>query len=352
MANGNGFVQRAPLPPLNSPTITEADRARVYGAIGKELNNILNGATSYHADSVKKSSKDLMSELNDFITAVGRLKDAVNDPGNIVGDAVRDLKGFRKAFETGMGNDVETMWNDPLDRRDNSIKLPDSLAPTTEDHNIIYVDPESDDQFSAPSPLSPNQWPKDLRASTGTSDDVAASGATTDIHTRPVRRVVSSALGSIDPLNAEQPSLAPQAGRPLGIFTGQPMPDYPLPPSIWGLPDDSDFSDNGKGNWFTRLAGATSYPTGASANTRSSPIPEPQKSRGPAPSNHIQDLNRLDGQKPRASMFDTVVPAASFVPMGGLPGRIAALAGIDPQNPDQPAPQPGGLLELYIRARR
>jgi len=46
MANGNNFVQRAPLPPLNSPTITGADRARVYGSIGRELNNILNGAAS------------------------------------------------------------------------------------------------------------------------------------------------------------------------------------------------------------------------------------------------------------------------------------------------------------------
>jgi hypothetical protein len=29
---------------------------------------------------------------------------------------------------------------------------------------------------------------------------------------------------------------------------------------------------------------------------------------------------------------------------GGLAGRIAALAGIDPDNPDQPVPPPGGLL--------
>jgi hypothetical protein len=54
MANGNGFVQRTPLPPLNSPTITEADRARVYGVIGNELNNILNGPTAYNSDRVKR----------------------------------------------------------------------------------------------------------------------------------------------------------------------------------------------------------------------------------------------------------------------------------------------------------
>jgi len=37
--------------------------------------------------------------------------------------------------------------------------------------------------------------------------------------------------------------------------------------------------------------------------------------------------------------------------MGGLAARIAALAGIDPENPGQPAPQPGGLLGLFLSGR-
>ncbi len=37
---------------------------------------------------------------------------------------------------------------------------------------------------------------------------------------------------------------------------------------------------------------------------------------------------------------------------GGLAGRIAALAGIDPDNPDQPVPPPGGLLALLLAAQR
>lgn len=318
MANGSGFVQRAPLPPLNSPTITEADRARVYGAIGKELNNILNGVGAYHADSVKKSSKDLRSELNDFIGAVESLKDAVNDPGNVVGDALRHLKAFEGAFTAGVSNDVETMWNDSKDKRDSGIRLPDSLTPTTEDHNIISVDPDSDGQFSAPNPLSPNQWPKELKASTGSSDDVAASGETPDVYRRLTRRVGSSGAGSIVPMNAKKPAPVPQvASKPLGIFTGEPMPGGPLPPPIWGLPDNSDSS----GNWFTRLAGATQEPLG--------PMLGPPGG--------------------------TAVPFASSSnpdTMGGLAGRIAALAGIDPENPDQPVPPPGGLLGLFLSGRR
>jgi hypothetical protein len=38
--------------------------------------------------------------------------------------------------------------------------------------------------------------------------------------------------------------------------------------------------------------------------------------------------------------------------MGGLAGRLAALAGIDSENPDQPAPQPGGLLGLFLSGQR
>jgi hypothetical protein len=200
MANGNGFVQRTPLPPLNSPTITEADRARVYGIIGKELNSILNGATSYYLDSVKKSSSDLKSELKNFIGAVESLKDAVNDPSNIVGDMVRHLKSIQDAFETETSNDIETMWNDPNDKRDGNIKLPDSLAPTTDDHNIIDVDPNDVGPFAAPIPISPNQPRKDLKASTGSSDDVAARATSPDTYRRLARRVVSFAPGSTNPV--------------------------------------------------------------------------------------------------------------------------------------------------------
>jgi hypothetical protein len=205
MANGNGFVQRAPLPPLNSPTITEADRARVYGVIGNELNNILNGPTAHYADSVKKSSRDLMSELDNFIGTVESLKGAMNDPGNIVGDVVRDLNDFRDAFAKGVGNDVEAMWNNPKDGRDQAIKLPDSLAPTTEDHNIIYVDPEPDPNFPAPNPVAPGQS-LERRASMGLQGDmVASAGAAAR---KPVRYLGRFIAGSLQgqPFDTTAPS--------------------------------------------------------------------------------------------------------------------------------------------------
>jgi hypothetical protein len=48
---------------------------------------------------------------------------------------------------------------------------------------------------------------------------------------------VSSPSGSA-PLAPNQPvAPPPQAGKPIGIVSGQPTPDTPLPPWVFGLPD-------------------------------------------------------------------------------------------------------------------
>jgi hypothetical protein len=285
MANGNGFVQRAPLPPLNSPTITEADRARVYGAIGKELNNILNGSTSYHPDSVKKSSKDLRSELDSFVDAVRGFQDVLNDPANIVGDAVRHLEEFQKAFGTGVSSDLETMWNDPEDERDRKIKLPDQHAPNTRDNRVI--DPESElGPFSVPNPLSPNQWRKDLTASTGSPDSVATSAALSAPPRLFNNRVVNWGSG-------------PTSGVTLG-----------------GLLNNANASNDG--DW----AGALVRPV-----LRNSTQPEPP--RQTADSIPDRRLGRRTYSVSPASVFDTAGSAVPFSSsngaddLGGVLGRFA-----------------------------
>jgi hypothetical protein len=45
----------------------------------------------------------------------------------------------------------------------------------------------------------------------------------------------------------------PERAPALGIFSGKPMSQWLLPPSVWGLPDNSD--STGNGDWFTHLAG-------------------------------------------------------------------------------------------------
>lgn len=95
MANED-IIRRAPLAPPNSPTITAADRSRVYDLIGRELNGALNGEASFHPDGKKKGSADLMSNLNGLIGTVASLKEAVNDPTNIFASR---SGGFLRRFQ-------------------------------------------------------------------------------------------------------------------------------------------------------------------------------------------------------------------------------------------------------------
>lgn len=224
-----GMIQSAPLAPPNSPTITAADRSRIYGLIGRELDDTLNGASSFHPDGMKKSSSDLISGLDELVGTVTSMKDAVNDPTNVFGDALRQLRDFRKAFGDAASNDIETMWGDPLDNRDSKIKLPDGLAPTTRDNNVIYVD-ENPGPYSPPNPLLPKNWPKELRTSIESPGDVNAVPAVTrpDMPARLLSRL-SSAHNNFP--NQLPPS--PQPVGPLGIYSGKPMPRWIVPPPIF-----------------------------------------------------------------------------------------------------------------------
>jgi hypothetical protein len=44
----------------------------------------------------------------------------------------------------------------------------------------------------------------------------------------------------------------PQTAKPPGIIPGQPMPDYPVPPMAFGLPDRSAASADNMDDWFSR----------------------------------------------------------------------------------------------------
>jgi hypothetical protein len=73
-------IEKRPLPAPNAPTITEGDRSRVYGAIGKELNDILSGKQSYYQEGVQKHPREIASDLDNFVASVKDLGNHVNDP--------------------------------------------------------------------------------------------------------------------------------------------------------------------------------------------------------------------------------------------------------------------------------
>ena len=158
----------------------------------------------------------------------------------------------------------------------------------------------------------------------------------------------TSSPEGIAPRNPNLPVPPPAPSRPLGFFSGKPMPVWTVPPPLGGFLNNSASFGNGIGNWYEALTGGASSPAGGPNDTRSPPAPEPQESQGPLSLNeaYLLYLARRNGNKPQASMFDPAAPTAPFDaaapnPLsGGLPGRFAALAGLDPQNPDQPAPSP------------
>jgi hypothetical protein len=58
--------------------------------------------------------------------------------------------------------------------------------------------------------------------------------------------------GVIFPPNSIPNTPAPlQPNRPLGLFSGEPMPKYPVP-MLFGLPDRSPASDDNMDDWFNR----------------------------------------------------------------------------------------------------
>jgi hypothetical protein len=158
----------------------------------------------------------------------------------------------------------------------------------------------------------------------------------------------TSSSEGIPPRNPNLPVPPPESGGPLGIFSGKPMPLWTTPLPLGRLLDNSAASGNDDRNWLTTLGGITSE--------NSTPPAPPEQIGGSKP---VRYLGRGIVDPPQALVFDAGAPAVPLVPSddpnfsGGLPGRLAAvLVGIGPENPDQPVPQPGGLLGLYLSSRR
>jgi hypothetical protein len=121
------------------------------------------------------------------------------------------------------------------------------------------------------------------------------------------------------------------------------------PQTAISLENSRTFGDR-LGNWSSFPVGIAPLPPSdrpASFGDRFSfpadgPAPAPQ----PSGSETVRILSRSIVGQPQAPVIDTSAPAPSLAPSdengfsGGLPGRLIALGGIDPQNPTQPAPSP------------
>jgi hypothetical protein len=176
----------------------------------------------------------------------------------------------------------------------------------------------------------------------------------------------AAALAGRGPLNSVQAAPSPpQAGGTLGISSTKPVPIL------------RRIADKRQVSAFDTRAAAVPFVSadeGVSPDRRNDFVPGSDASllagggsesssmrpQGPTPFTlleYIRHLNQPGGvNNPQASMVDPNAPGASLapsdnsIPMGGLAGRIAALTGFDPDNPD--APPPGGLLALLLAAQQ
>jgi hypothetical protein len=146
--------------------------------------------------------------------------------------------------------------------------------------------------------------------------------------TYPQLRRVSSAFPGTTPPDPDQPA-PPQSGRPLGIFTGQPMPTWTTPPPLGGLLNNS--SASGIGDMVDFLTGL--WPRNPAQ------LEPPQQTADSIPERR---LGRSTYSVSPASVFDTGAPAVPLAPSadanysGGLLGMLAAPAGSDPNQPAPP----------------
>jgi hypothetical protein len=157
----------------------------------------------------------------------------------------------------------------------------------------------------------------------------------------PLRRISSAFPGMALP--GPDPAPPPQPGRPLGIFTGRPMPSWITPPPLGGLLNNSNAAGNNDG--FNLLAGLVS---------RNPTQPEPpQQTAGSIPERRLGRSILNQSPAPAYDPGAATAPLASSVDAnysGGPLGMYAALAGTDPQDPNQPASPDDAQEQANIQA--
>ena len=120
-----------------------------------------------------------------------------------------------------------------------------------------------------------------------------------------------------------------QPGRPLGIFTGKPMPSWTTPPPFGGLLNNSNASGNGD---------LVDFLTGLLPRNPTQSEP-PQQTAGSIPERR---LGRSTYSVSPAPAYDPAAAAPPLAPFddanysGGLLGMFAAAAGNDPNQSAPP----------------
>ena len=237
-------IERKPLPPFNSTVtnLTEADRADIIARAHDVIDHYLNGPGSYFDAGPRKpltgEGDATVADLNKFKDYVIGSKQYADDPSGILDSVIKLIDGtINRVEEADRFNDGEhgisrppPSLPDPIERRPplngvgpasgsrlgiqaNTANVSTSeLAPTTE--RAAFAD---------------NVDPKDIR--------VLTSGVVAP-------RLAPSALAV--------GNQGWSTSTPPGLASGQPMPNYPVPSQLFGLPDRSAASGDDMDDWYVR----------------------------------------------------------------------------------------------------
>ena len=170
-------------------------------------------------------------------------------------------------------DDPNSIMRSVVELIDQTIKQAEEAARNYEGKDSISLlppntnDPIDDPRVISPRTLSNVALPISLPTEGSQSAPLLQSGATPGISSeKPVRflRRVDASQGPDrqDSFNASPPPSAPRgpyqpapqrAGRPLGIVSGEPMPDWPFPPSIFDFPSKSVATNENSKDRLERL---------------------------------------------------------------------------------------------------
>jgi hypothetical protein len=384
-------IERKPLPPLNSrvTTIREADRAEIIAHANDVMDYYLNGAGSYFDGGTQKPlvsefGNSTVDDLKNFMGSIIASKQFADDPSSIMDSIVELVETTINQVEQAARNNEgrDSISRRPPDTND-PIDDPRVISPRALGNGALpmsqYVEGEEPASalevrglpgISSSKPVRylsrrDGNTPSASVLDTGASaaqfvlpDQLNSSGRPTDWAT-----ALAGGPGPLNPMQAAQPL---QVGGTPGISSTKPVrilsrviADRPQPSEVETsgsaapfAPSNEVFSPDRRnafvsGNDASLLAGGAGGSSmagrhGSSASTLLE---------------YIRHLSQLGGvNNPQASMVDPNAPGASpassdsSIPTGGLAGRIAALTGFDPDNPD--APPAGGLLALLLAAQQ
>lgn len=234
-------IERKPLPPFNSTVtkITEADRAEIVARANDVIDHYLNGPGSYFDAGPRKpltgEGDTTVADLNRFKDYVIGSKQYADDPNGILDSIIELIDGT-------------------IDRVEEADQFNDG------EHGISHPPPSISDSLEHRPPLTGLGPANNSRlgiqagmANVPTSGLTPASERVANVDPKGIRVLSSRILApGVPPSALTVANQGWPTSTPSGLVSGQPMPDYPVPPRLFGLPDRSAASGDDMDDWYTR----------------------------------------------------------------------------------------------------